>query len=438
MKVLIYGLGLKGGGLASANYFLEHGNEVRVTDQKSADTFGTAIERLESKGCRCIMGEHRQEDFLWADIVVKNPAISPDNPNLRLCRKITNDLGYLFQSHLLDNTKIIAITGTKGKTTTSSLISHVLKSNGHDIMQCGNMGISAFSVLSRLEQRKGKKRPAPEYLVIEFSSWQIRDTLIATGGNLPCFYLAIVTNFMEDHQNYYRSMHDYLNDKLGLFQGGCSYALVPKTLRAQVMGITGLKKKQVLQINATVPMELMQRPELLIGYQALRILGLSKKKLLVDLPKFKGVPHRIEWLGMKHNVAFVNDSAATIPEAVSFTSNHFRKEMVHLITGGTDKNLKPDAMLPALKEATSITVLAGSFTSKKLLPLLEANNLSFSGPYTTMPEAVSSCYQAAKEKAKETGLSQLILLSPGAASFDLFQNEFDRGNQFKAFYGSIE
>jgi len=437
MNVLIFGLGMRGGGLASALYFLQNNDSVRVTDIKTADTFGKAIERLEERGCVCILGQHRKEDFLWADLVVKNPAISPDNPLLKYCKKVTNDLGYLFLHNYLQKIKIIAITGTKGKTTTSAAMSHVLKLNNHDVLQCGNMGISAFSLISLLQKRRSKGKADPEYLIIEFSSWQIRDTLIATGGRLPHFHLTIITNLMRDHQNFYANMQDYLSDKMGIFQAETGHAIVPKDLKKKVLQATGMKKKNVSTPDGKIPAQLASRPELIIAYRALCYLGLDSHIITEQLLTFKGVPHRIEWLGMKNNVAFVNDSAATIPEAVTFTIEHFSEKVVHLITGGTDKNLEAEGMLSALKTAATVSLLEGSFTKNKLIPLLEDNQIAYLGPFSSMKKAAKSCYDRAENNARQTKMSQILLLSPGAASFDLFNNEFDRGNQFKAFYNSL-
>jgi len=103
-----------------------------------------------------------------------------------------------------------------------------------------------------------------------------------------------------------------------------------------------------------------------------------------------------------------------------------------------DKNLKPDTMLDVLQEASSISLLAGSFTKDKLIPLLEKHKIPYNGPYNSMDDAVLKSYSSAVEKAKALpDLPQVVLLSPGCASFELFNNEFDRGNQFKNLVGLL-
>ena len=115
--------------------------------------------------------------------------------------------------------------------------------------------------------------------------------------------------------------------------------------------------------------ELEQQPHLQSAYAILLALGLKYKSILKALESFQGVPHRIEQVGTLGSILFVNDSAATIPEAVHFSYAKFRSMAVHLICGGTDKNLKADAMLEEVRHASSISLLDGSFTQNKLLPL---------------------------------------------------------------------
>ena len=148
MKILIFGLGTLGGGFSAAKYFLDRQDEVRITDLRSEAVLGTPLAILKSHGATAIVQEHRKEDFIWADIVIKNPAVAANNPLLECAKRVETDITFLFSSALLKGIDIIAITGTKGKTTTAAAVSHVLNSNGHEAIQCGNMGISGFSVLS--------------------------------------------------------------------------------------------------------------------------------------------------------------------------------------------------------------------------------------------------------------------------------------------------
>lgn len=438
MKVLVFGLGLHGGGYAAASYFLDHGDEVRVTDLKGANDLGKEMETLTKRGAVCITGSHQKEDFLWADIVVKNPAIPPTHPMLSYARQVVNDFAWLFSSPWREQVKIISITGTKGKTTTSAATAHALERLGFEAMQCGNMGISAFSVLKEWETRHEHGRKLPDYLVVEFSSWQIRDTVTAMHGQLPNMEVCALTNFYPDHLNSYESIEQYLSDKLHLFSPNIRKAVVPDVMMKRVQLLTKLDRRNIRGIDRSCPKELETQPQLQSAYAILLALGFRYRSILKALASFQGVPHRIEQIGSLGTILFVNDSAATIPEAVHFSYAKFRTMAVHLICGGTDKNLKADAMLEEVKSASSISLLDGSFTRTKLMPMLESNNIPYNGPFRTMGDALQASFDAAQAKQRDLPeLPQVVLLSPGSASFELFANEFDRGNQFKNLVGLL-
>ncbi|HZJ88112.1 MAG TPA: Mur ligase family protein, partial [Sphaerochaeta sp.] len=338
MKVLIFGLGVIGGGHAAALYFLNRGAEVRITDLKGTEELGSAIEELKSRGATLIIGEHREEEFLWADIVVKNPAIPPSHPMLKKAKRVVNDFSYLFSSPWCEEVKIVAITGTKGKTTTTAAVAHVIGELGMEAMQCGNMGISAFTVLEEWERRKASEEPLPEYLVCEFSSWQIRDTISALGGKLPEMEVCALTNFYPDHLNTYESIERYLEDKLDLFTPAVRKAAVPDALIGRIAELTGLDKRQIRGIDRVSAKSLADREDLWSAYAILLSLGFKYKSILKAFSTFGGVPHRNEQVGTYNEILFINDSAATIPEAVHFTYGRFASLAVHIICGGTDKN----------------------------------------------------------------------------------------------------
>lgn len=433
MRVLIFGLGVNGGGFEAAIYFLKHGHEVRITDLKQKSAFGKAIKKLEDLGGTFILGKHRKDDFIWADLVIKNTVILPNNEFLNYAKKITNDFSYLFENFNLDKTKIIAITGTKGKTTTTSAVTHILKQKGFNALMCGNIGISAFKIAQYLEDNKKNI----DYLICEFSSWQLRDTFLYMEKTFPALEVAVITNLMEDHLNKYYNMNSYKKDKLLMFNDNVKFAICPQVLRRIIKQKTNLKRKNLISLETSIPQVLESKPELIPTFKILKTQNLKDREIFEALSTFKGIPHRIEWLGIVNNTAFINDSAATISEAVAFSFSHFNFLQVHLICGGTDKNLKPNGMLSALKKAVTITLLDGTFTKNKLIPLLNEYNIKFNGPYSKMIEATEKAYNESLKNFKKTNLPQAVLLSPGAASFDLFINEFDRGNKFKSSYRTI-
>lgn len=433
MKVLIFGLGLNGGGFEAASYFLKRKDEVRITDLKNKSSFGKAISKLEALGASFILGEHREEDFLWADVVVKNTVILPSNKFLLLANEVITDFSFLFDHYRLLNTKLIIVTGTKGKTTTTSFITHTLKHLGYKVKMCGNMGISAFKIARYLDDFDKNL----DYLVCEFSSWQLRDLRLYMNLEIPYIEVAALTNIMEDHQNTYENMNHYISDKLFLFSNKINYALCPKELIPKIRKISGLKRRKIIDINMGNYENLGNQLELIPAFNVLKTQKINDKTIYEILKSYKGVPHRIQWIGTTENVSFINDSAATISEAVQFSFYHFTYFGVNLICGGTDKNLKANGMINALKESNSLTLLDGSFTQNKLIPLLNELGLKYNGPFSSMRKATRCAFNIAKQKYDETKVEQVVLLSPGASSFDLFVNEFDRGNKFREAFRTI-
>ncbi len=425
MKILIFGLGINGGGFAAAKYFLVHNHTVLITDLKTQESFGKPLQILKELGAIFRLGEHLVEDFLWADLVIKNPSILPNNKYLQYAKRISTDFVYLFENFNLDNIKLIAVTGTKGKTTTTYAINHVLKKMNYNSKLVGNMGISAFEIASYIEDNK---KPI-DFLICEFSSWQLRDIFNYLNGDFPHTKISVFTNLLEDHQNTYDSMERYLQDKLKVFTRNTETSICPKAFDKAIQEKTLLKKKNIIFLDEKIPDQLIDKPELVPAFKTLEVLNIKNNLILQHFNTFKGVAHRIEWVGSLNNILFVNDSAATIPTATEFSMSHFKNVNIHLICGGTDKDLKTTNMQSILNRAKSITLLDGTFTKNKLISFLQKQEICYHGPFNNMKEAFNSAFTLAKEDHDRD--MRVVLLSPGAASFDIFLNEFDRGNQFK-------
>lgn len=431
MKILIFGLGTLGGGFSAAKYFLDRQDEVRITDLRSEAVLGTPLAILKSHGATAIVQEHRKEDFIWADIVIKNPAVAANNPLLECAKRVETDITFLFSSALLKGIDIIAITGTKGKTTTAAAVSHVLNSNGHEAIQCGNMGISGFSVLSDLQNREKANQAMPKYLVVELSSWQIRDMYTVMGNSLPVFKMVVLTSLFPDHLNSYADFDSYKKDKYLLLASKSRQLLVSQEVYEEVKSNSAAGSEHIIsfdQIPGNKRLDVKFRPT----WAICRRLRLQSKEILTALGTFRGVPHRQEQVAVAGSVVFINDSSATIPEAVAFSTSACPWQYV-LICGGTDKNLQAEPMAQALKRALSIHLLEGSFTRNKLIPLLEREAIAFNGPFSNMKEAFDSAMDSMQNKLLKRVKKQNIalMLSPGAASFVYFKHEFDRGNQFR-------
>ena len=434
MRVLIFGLGALGGGFASASYFLDRGDEVRVTDMRSPRELGNFVQLLQDRGALVICGEHRQEDFLWADLVVKNPAVRPDSPYLQLAKQVTTDIAFLLQSPLVQSLIKIAVTGTKGKTTTVAAVTHILNATGHEAVQLGNMGISGFSILANFEERLHRGKDLPQYLVCELSSWQIRDLYATMTDLTPNFHVVALTSLFPDHLNHYTDYGSYKEDKWLLFGSRKTRMIVPKSVHREIIEVSDIKAKYIRTTESFFGVESCDI-KLRTAWAICRSIGIGIKQLSDALVTFRGVPHRQEQLGMIQHVVFINDSSATIPEATTFSCSGCPWPY-HLICGGTDKNLAPEGMLQAIQGASGLYLLDGSFTRNKLIPMLHHRELTFKGPFSDMRSAFFAAYeQALADTAMLPNVA--VILSPGASSFGLFSHEFDRGDQFRHLFEEL-
>src|SRR5437763_7464617 len=207
-RVLVMGLGLQGSGMASARYAAQQGAIVRVTDMKSAEVLAPSVRALAGLPIEFILGQHREEDFRWAEIVIRNPGVPRSSPYLQIAQangaQIEMESALFF---LACPGRIIGITGTRGKTTTTSLIFAILRASGAPTLIGGNVaGVETLSLLPQIT--------AETQVVLELSSWQLEG--LAPHAISP--QIAVMTNVYPDHLDTYNSMEDYAEAKANIFR----------------------------------------------------------------------------------------------------------------------------------------------------------------------------------------------------------------------------
>jgi UDP-N-acetylmuramoylalanine--D-glutamate ligase len=445
LRVTVMGLGLHGGGTASALFFARHGARVTVTDLRSRRVLTPSLRELRGYNVRYVLGGHHEDDFINTDLVIKNPGVPPDSSFLRVARAngvaVETDISVFLR---LCSNPLIAVTGSKGKSTTVSALFHCLRRFKPDARLGGNITVSPLLFLEELTPT------AP--VVLELSSWQLADL---KGNTYFKPKISIITNILPDHMNRYADMEQYVADKkiiyanqdrkdFSVFNYDDAYSPVFKReSRAQAAffsagplpaGIGGAwlehdrgyvnsggDKIQILDEKLSVP-GTHNRLNLLCAGLALYLFGLEPEGIRSCLTEFPGIEHRLEQFHTKNGVRFYNDSASTIPQAVAAAMGSITGPLV-LITGGTDKNidftpLKEIACIPR-----AIVLLAGSAT-KKIISLLENEGVSYLGPFKNLKKAVVCAYRAALP-------GSAVVFSPGCASFGMFLNEFDRGRKYK-------
>lgn len=425
MNVLIYGYGLKNGGFYSASYFLKKGHNVRITDIRDEFSLGDGAAFLQSQGAAIISGEHRVEDFKWADIIIKTPAIAPDSPFLEFGKCTTNDFAFLFKNISAKNIKFIGVTGTQGKSLTSAAVCHALNKLGKKATMCGNMGISPFSVLEKIEA--GNRL---QYIVCEFSSSSIRDTFEYASDTFPTFEVVSFADSAKETDERTSETIRILCNKIESFRKKSKKILCFAETKNTIASLINRNSKSIGSIEYYSSSMQKTIPEnLRIAYGILRQLGFNASSINKALKSFKGIPNKNEIVKSNSNLIVINDSSSTIPRATEFSVENLEGMAVHIICGGSGRYLNPIPLIETLKKVASVTLLDGSFTRNILIKELDKAGVSYTGPFTDMKKAVKSAMSAIKPKKNTT---QVLILSPGCSAFEFFTNEYERGDSFKA------
>ena len=465
MNVLVMGLGLHGGGLEAVRYLARHGAGITVTDLRDEQTLALSLASLQSlRSIRYVLGHHDPEDFKRADMVIKNPGVRPDSPYLAMSRRIETDIS-LFLVHA--PARLIVVTGSKGKSSTASAIHWVLRAAQTQgllpgkVYLGGNIGVSPLAFLDAL--------CAEDTVVLELSSWQIGDlkgrvqegVLDATGKPQALLKprAAVFTSLLPDHLDRYGTMEAYIGDKRILYQGQDSHDLTvapddpwgrsflaespgrplvyaEKPLPAgqaggwltdpQGPGLARLEGASTMPVEV-VPAQLLipgyhQKKNLLAAALALLDLGFPPGFIRDALGNFPGIEHRLELFHEAGGIRFYNDTTATIPDATAAAVKAFNTPPI-LVTGGADKKLDFAPLVTAVVQAKAVILLAGT-GSDRLKPLLEGAGCSYQGPFDSVDPAVRASLEVARP-------GDVVLFSPGCASFGMFLNEFYRGCQWK-------
>lgn len=483
-KVLIMGLGLnpKGSGVSAAKFFIDCGAKVIVTDLKTEKELKPSLKILkrlfahpskvpsaERKGIEFVLGRHRESDFTDADLIIKNPSARWDSPYIQLAKKngipIETDIGLFWK---LCPAPIIGVSGTRGKSTTTALIYKMLKKKFKSAFMGGNIQLSPLNFVEKVKP--------DSKIVLELSSWMLEDTFyipyelkknyeiaknIMTGP-----HIAVLTNIMPDHLNTYKNFNDYVNAKALIFknQNSEDFAVLNyddkrarnlfKEIKSQKIWFSekkivdgvyvknrviiwnfGGKKEKIASLEDTILFGKHNIKNILAAVAVAKLEGVSNRIIQNVLKTFKGLPNRLEFIREVNGVKFYNDTTSTMPEAAiaaleALAEKYFKK--IILIAGGSDKGLDYKNLAKEIKKHCKAAVLFKGEASDKLLkeflPTLRSGSSTLC--VGTIIKNVISMKEAVGNALKLAKKDDIILLSPGAASFGLFQNEFDRGEQF--------
>lgn len=447
-RVLIMGLGLHGSGIASARYAAQHGAQVRVTDLRSAELLAPSIAALAGLPIEYVLGQHRDEDFAWAEIVLRVPGVKRTSPYLRIAREhgaqIEQEIALFFNAC---PGRIVGVTGTRGKTTTSTLLYELVKATGQPAVLGGNVaGIETLSLLPTIT--------AQTQVILELSSWQL-EALEPHKVSPP---VAVMTNIYPDHLDTYESMEDYAAAKANIFryQRPGDLAVfnydndwtrrMGEEAPARQTWFTSLERggSFLRGSDDLIPFVFRETPlpgthnleNILLAATTARLLGIPDETIARGVREFRGVAHRLQEIAWINGVRYVNDTTSTTPVAGEAALQAFAGPIV-LVAGGNTKHL-PLAGWPSaiINRCRALVLLKGSGTDE-LLPALqeEASRRGRANPLRGLFDDFSAAMDAAVALSRP---GDTLLFSPGFTSFGMFLNEFDRGDRFVAYVEGLK
>jgi len=421
----------QGSGISAAKFFIEKGDSVLITDLKTREDLLPQIKELE-KFCKTkkkslpkfVLGEHRESDIVNADMLVRNPGVPKNSKFLSLARSrkipIETDISIFFKN---TEAETIGITGTRGKSTTTTLIYEILKTKYPQVWLGGNIKISPLSFIEKT--KKG------DLVVLELSSWLLENF---SDENLAP-HIAVITNIYPDHLNSYDGMADYIAAKKNIFakQSAGDFLVLnkenketkkmkgkSKIIYFSKKDLDGFVSEKNIKLKGNHNLE-----NVAAAVAVAKIMAVPARNIKQVLKEFGGLSDRQEQIAEILGVKYINDTTATTPDGAIAALRAFgnKNKNIVLIAGGKDKNLEYKELAKEIKKYCKTVILFPGSATEKITNELRIKNYEL-----RIVKNMQQAVQAAKQQAIK---GDIVLLSPAAASFGLFKNEFDRGEQFK-------
>lgn len=448
-KITVMGLGILGRGIGVTKFLAECGADIIVTDLKTEEQLKTSIKKLSKfSNIKFVLSEHRLEDFRGRDMIIKAAGVPLDS--LFIGEAIKNNIPVEMDASLFTKLAVgvytIGVTGTRGKSTVTHLLYEIIKNSlvipgltrnpekgyKRKVYLGGNVkGLATLPLL--------KKAKPGDIVLMELDSWQLQ----GFGDNKVSPNMALFTTFLPDHLNYYKGdMEKYFADKANIYRNQKEADLLlmrPEVAKFILNKESGkIKNKYFIADKELIPknwkVKLLGEHNLeniALAVLAGRKLGIDELVIKKTVEKFEGVPGRLQFIRDWKGIKFYNDTNATTPDAViaSVTALEKYKGKIILLGGGADKNLSYEEYAKIVPKFIKHLVLFKGVASEKITKELQlGNRISKCGDDVVV--VVESMKDALKDAIMCAKKGDVILLSPGAASFGIFKNEYDRGEQF--------
>ena len=432
--------------------FASKGAIVTLRDKRTREQIGEEADKLEALGIKLTLGENYLENLCEEDIILRTPGMNYFTPALQQARKsgafVTSEMELFFD---LCPCKIYAVTGSDGKTTTTTVISEFLKAQGFSVFLGGNIG---FPLLPRIEQIGPDDRA-----VVELSSFQ----LISMRKSPD---VAVITNVAPNHLDVHKDMQEYIDAKRNIYlhQGGISRTVInadneiTASFLPEIRGEAMQFSRRItpalgcyLAEDGTLTMNDRHSVTPVLHMDEIRIPGIhnvenylaaisavwgevSKENIVSVAKNFGGVEHRIEFVRELDGVTWYNDSIASSPTRTIAGLNSFKQKLI-LIAGGYDKKIPFEPLAPKIIEKVKVLILMGVTA-----PKIEAAVTACKGydPDKLTILHVSSMQEAVQKAREVAEKGDIVSLSPACASLDLYPDFEARGRHFKELVNALQ
>lgn len=439
-QVLVMGLGSFGGGADSAAFACAQGAKVTVTDLADQAKLGDTIHSLKDLPIQWHLGSHSEDDFKNAEVVIVNPAVPPDNPYLRFAREagavLTSQVQLFFQRC---PARIVAVTGSNGKSTTTALTAHLLEAGigqeGIDyehVYLSGNIGNRPL--LGLLPQLTGK-----DIVVIEISSFQLEQLAQSRIGP----DVAVLTNLSPNHLDRHGTFEAYCAAKENIFawqsprRGNPPISIFNAEDRLGLqwyVKYNELPRRRCILFRADdVPVAYRERfslpgrvnlQNLAAAMAVAEIFRVDSERLKKRIAAFEGLENRMQLVAETDGVRWYDDSKATTPISTMAALNGISEPKI-LIAGGYDKGISFDQLGRCIAERCKAAVLIGQ-TAEKI-----ESAINQAGTSTAVIRRAKDMQEAVRFCSELVQKGDVVLMSPACASYDMFKNYQERGRAFR-------
>ena len=438
-KIAVLGLGVSNRPLVRV--LLDFGCDVTGCDRTPREKLEDEVLELEASGCKLSLGDSYL-DGIVADVVFRTPGMHPGNPAIEGLRakgaKITSEMEVFFE---LCRCNTIAVTGSDGKTTTTTLVSELLKAEGKKVWLGGNIGTPLLSFLPEMKD--------DDFAVVELSSFQLMDMERSAQR-------AVITNLSPNHLDVHKDMEEYIEAKKNVYKFQNSEGLLvvnaDNAITAPLLGNgetryfsrqirpengTYLENGTIFRVKngvseAVMPMETILLPGIHNVENYMTAIAVtdglvSDETIRHVAATFGGVEHRIELVRIKDGVRFYNDSIASSPSRTIAGLRSFPEQVI-LIAGGYDKHIPFDVLGPEVCRHVKKLFLTGATAQKIYDAVVNCPDYNLGKPEIVVMEDFTETVHAAAASAQA---GDVVLLSPACAAFDKFKNFMVRGKFFK-------